>query len=874
MSDIPAKLGKYQIRRELGSGAMGVVYEAFDPSIERVVALKTIRRDQIEGEEGADAVARFQREAKAAGRLNHPNIVAIYEFGEDAGTMYIAMEFVAGRELKNYFEGNQRFEIKEVVRIMGQLLEALDYSHLNGVVHRDIKPANIIILPDGQVKVADFGIARIESSQYTQAGTVLGTPAYMSPEQFMGQIVDGRSDIFSAGVVLYQFLTGERPFTGGATTIMHKVLNEHPPAPSLLSVQVPKLFDTVIRKAMEKRPEDRFEMARQFKQAIVCAANGDAAGLATLIDPHSDATVINPETLATVKTVVDTPTVCQAPASDSGWRSVGGGAASGGGGGATDGGRAPGPSSGSTPSMQPAVPVAPMVPQPAATAAAPVRRSVLPIIGVLLLLLVLVGVAIAILGVRTVMHATPEGTPEAIFKSVAARAQKNPAKVAAEEAVPTEPGTMLISAVGLADPNDKKYATDKALLNADLRADSKSQLVAKAVGLYIERASLDKNYARLQDRLLSKSGGYISSVISESEPELGKDGLMHVTTQAVVKVREVQKSLNDMARDERIEFIRNNGDPKISVSIAVAEDGSGLPAQESPVAENLMKERIKSFGFRVVTDETREAIAKGKAMATAALKQAGMKELSDEIAKDEDLQKLVSVNTGQQSKKGFQVDFTVSGEAHVKKLSMKLPSSGLTIDKYLLTSWTVKCVDAQTGEDIYYNNKLPVAAGSWATQELALAAIGGKIADEFSRDFFLQHFASSGQQVTLKIDGLPDAKAEQAVARELVGLEQVINVTQHGGAEFELSVSGGNGSLSDLVAYAVLKPLNAKLGQTCFDLGATSGKKVAVKFDKACSDPAVIARFDTNPPASLYEAPAARQKWVLKDPSAVRKLSM
>src|SRR6185369_15130165 len=291
MSEAPRKLGKYEILRELGRGAMGVVDEAIDTSIERTVALKTIRRDQLEGDGAAEMITRFQREAKAAGRLNHPNIVAIYDFGEDGDITFIAMEFVIGRELKNHFAQNERFPIEEVSRVMGQLLEALEYSHNYGVVHRDIKPANIIIQPNGQVKVADFGIARIESSQYTQAGTVLGTPAYMSPEQFMGQTVDRRSDIFSAGVVLYQFLTGERPFSGTATTIMHKVLSVDPPLPSMLNVQVPKPFDAVVSKAMAKRPEDRFQTAREFAEAIRMAAEGKAApGLEIAA---ADSTVVN-----------------------------------------------------------------------------------------------------------------------------------------------------------------------------------------------------------------------------------------------------------------------------------------------------------------------------------------------------------------------------------------------------------------------------------------------------------------------------------------------------------------------------------------------------------------------------------------------------
>ena len=164
------QIGKYEIRREIGRGAMGVVYEAYDPMIKRVVALKTIRPDQLAGEDAAQMIARFRREAQAAGRLNHPNIVSIYDFGEEDGVWYIAMEFVQGRELKDCFEANERFRIADIVRIMTQILGALDYSHRQGVVHRDIKPANIFLLADGSVKVADFGIAHIESSNLTQVG--------------------------------------------------------------------------------------------------------------------------------------------------------------------------------------------------------------------------------------------------------------------------------------------------------------------------------------------------------------------------------------------------------------------------------------------------------------------------------------------------------------------------------------------------------------------------------------------------------------------------------------------------------------------------------------------------------------------------------
>jgi len=275
-----SKLGKYEILGELGKGAMGVVYKGKDPFIERFVALKTVRTDMLQGDDPEATTAqivRFKREAQAAGRINHPNIVAIYEYGEDGPTAFIAMEFIEGRDLKDYFDAHERFDVKGIARIMGEVLSALDYAHKHGIVHRDIKPANIMMTQAGEVKITDFGIARLESSNLTQAGAVMGTPSYMSPEQFMGQQVDNRSDLFSAGAVLYQMLTGEKPFTGSLTTIMHRVLHGQPEAPSVLNVQIPRGFDAVVAKAMAKRPEDRYQSASEFAQAVRDAAEGRLA---------------------------------------------------------------------------------------------------------------------------------------------------------------------------------------------------------------------------------------------------------------------------------------------------------------------------------------------------------------------------------------------------------------------------------------------------------------------------------------------------------------------------------------------------------------------------------------------------------------------
>jgi predicted Ser/Thr protein kinase len=252
---------------------MGVVYKSFDPVIRRSVALKTIRKELLADEDEAAAFgARFRNEAQAAGRLLHPGIVAVYEYGEDAQYAFIAMEYVEGGSLRQYFERKVRFEERDVVSIMVQLLEALQYAHDQGVWHRDIKPANIIIMSSGRIKVADFGIARVESSTLTQVGAVMGTPGFIAPEQYLGREVDHRVDIFAAGVVFYELLTGETPFSGSKEGVMYKVCHETVQPPSVVSDK-PALarFDAIALRALAKRPQERYPSADKFRADLLAA---------------------------------------------------------------------------------------------------------------------------------------------------------------------------------------------------------------------------------------------------------------------------------------------------------------------------------------------------------------------------------------------------------------------------------------------------------------------------------------------------------------------------------------------------------------------------------------------------------------------------
>jgi eukaryotic-like serine/threonine-protein kinase len=270
---------------------MGIVYRAFDPQIKRSVAIKVIRPHLLNTDRD-DFLTRFRIEAQTAESLSHPGIVAVYEYGEEAGYAYIAMEYVEGRSLRECFEQKIRFSLEQSVDILSQLLKALQYAHERGVWHRDIKPANLLMGSDGQVKITDFGIARPESSILTRAGAIMGTPGFIAPEMYLSDEFDHRVDLFAAGVVLYQLLTGVPPFGGTAEKIMLKVCYETPLPPSVAGrLPAARPFDAVLLQALARRPQDRFASADQFLHALLQAQapGGPAAAEATVIQSRPPA---------------------------------------------------------------------------------------------------------------------------------------------------------------------------------------------------------------------------------------------------------------------------------------------------------------------------------------------------------------------------------------------------------------------------------------------------------------------------------------------------------------------------------------------------------------------------------------------------------
>ena len=782
-SQPPPKLGKYELRREVGRGGMGVVYEAYDPTICRRVALKTLCSDVLSGPEADTFIGRLRREAQAAGRLNHPNIVAVYDFGEEpqqlagcAGRIaYITMEFVEGRELQALLAGRERSSVSAIVRIMSQLLDALEYSHKNGVVHRDIKPSNIMLLEDGTVKVTDFGIARIESSTLTQAGAVMGSPSYMSPEQFLGQSIDARSDLYSVGVVLYELLTGEVPFPGSFSTAMHKVLNDRPTPVSALNVHAPKGTDDLLGRALAKRPADRFQSAAELKKAIVATLTEATAGerkgqrkpwatiAACVIAAAAGASYLtwnSSRSRQGAGSQVLTKTVKAASATTA----VGTTAA-------PSGNTGDGGGHSTTPVVAPVVPSVDL----------------------------------------------PKAAPP----------QEAPPQAAARKS-----GTAVITAVGLADPQDPRFAKDGLRVEPQLWADARRQLIEKAVALYIDPSSINAHYALLRDKLFSRSDQYISTVLEQQPPQSSRYGLLLGTIRATVRVHDVQRSLNEIAREERVEFIRNNGNPRISVEVRVQNDlaDPALEPQRSALAENVLMDRIRSFGF-VAVDAANAQPAP---------------------------------------------DFLLTGAVRLKHLSATLPASGLTIEKVALTSWTLRTVDPNTGEEVYLNTTIPPKQ-SWASEDLALQQIGGLIGSQFSREFFLQYFNFGTQRVRLRFKGLPPGAAPSVVSEATAAL-RILNATLFSSAGqdvlIDIDVAEGPDAARERVADALLDPLNRKLGQACFVSTSGSDTELLIDFDPACTTPAVLARLDTLPPGSLIDAPSSRLEEIVSDPARLHRAAL
>jgi serine/threonine protein kinase len=277
----PKTIGRYEILDELGHGAMGSVFRANDPAMNRIVALKTILPVALASEQGDEYRQRFYREAHAAGALAHPGIVPVFDVGEHEGVPYLVMEFVKGETLDHAIKKGERFSLERVCEIGQQIAEALGYAHRNGVIHRDIKPANILLTSaeaygDERPKITDFGVAKLTAGEITTTGQLLGTPAFMPPEQFTGTPIDGRADLFSLGVILYWMATGEQPFSGETmTAVSYKIVHTEPIPPAKLNPAIPAKLEAVILKCLAKNPADRYQTGEEIAQALAQIRAGE-----------------------------------------------------------------------------------------------------------------------------------------------------------------------------------------------------------------------------------------------------------------------------------------------------------------------------------------------------------------------------------------------------------------------------------------------------------------------------------------------------------------------------------------------------------------------------------------------------------------------
>ncbi len=418
--------------------------------------------------------------------------------------------------------------------------------------------------------------------------------------------------------------------------------------------------------------------------------------------------------------------------------------------------------------------------------------------------------------------------------------------------------TIIVTAEGLADPNADTYKRDQGLLIDALRQDARKQAIEKAVGTFVDSSTLVANYTLISDKVLTRSQGLIKQVIKESPHWIGKDGFAHMLIKAEVYLTDLQTALKEMSRESRVALIKEQGSPKISVAVIIrdAERGGDAAAERSPVAENILKEHISKFGYRVWSEDVTR---------TLRLEQIERSQLANQT------ETTVSVSQMKAS------DFTIVGEAKFEKRSIKLAASGITVSKYILTSWTVKCVDNHTGEEIYFNNKIP-RKQSWESEDQALGDVGRMIGGEFSKDFFEQHLMQPSSIYQVQVSGLPSYDAGTLLKKEFVGLRPVLNVefrnfNAKGFSLFEVEFTGRSDNFAALVDGVIIKPLNAKFGEKVFKLDSVNGKVVELTYNSSMDVDELMQRFDRQPPASLALATPERIQQVVQSKETMTQVA-
>ncbi len=417
--------------------------------------------------------------------------------------------------------------------------------------------------------------------------------------------------------------------------------------------------------------------------------------------------------------------------------------------------------------------------------------------------------------------------------------------------------TLIVSAEGLADPQSEAYQRDKGLLLEALRRDAKQQLIEKAVGSYVESSTLVENYTLIQDRILTQSKGLIKRVIKESDPWIGKDGFAHLLMKAEVYLTDIGSALQQMSKTERVELIKELGNPKISVAVVLDDlDQSASSSKRSSLAENVLKKRLKSFGYRVWSEKISSRLKMN---------------LAEKSYLENQVETTLSVTHSRSA------DFTILGQAALKSLSHTLESSGITLTKYALTSWTVSCVDNHTGEEVYITTTIP-RTQSWSSKSAAIEAIGSLVGREFSRDFFRSYLSRGSQLYQLKVLGLPDYNNGLLLKKEFLGLREVLNVnfrnfSASGHSEYEVEFGGGREHFNTFLQTAIVQPLNRKLQENCFQLQSAHGRSATIAFSSRDSAEELKNRLETHPPSALSQATPGRLKELIHDQQTLNKVA-